>query len=83
MTINLSDKVKEMWINDEQGLISHVFPGGYPMYYLDAENSVLCPDCASQNTELDPMVTGWGINYEDDSLCCDQCSRKIESAYCD
>lgn len=33
---------------DEDGKVpTYAFPGGYPMYYLMADNEILCPDCAN------------------------------------
>lgn len=63
---------------------------GYPIFYLTADNGVLCPNCANENINLinDEYDTQWyiisyGINYEDTSLYCDHCSKIIESAYGD
>lgn len=74
---------------DENGeLPSWAWPGGYPIYYLDGEDSVLCPKCANKShtdkeefQKFKPKVAG--INYEDPALYCDQCSERIESAYAD
>ena len=67
---------------------SYAFPGGYPIYYITADNGVLCPDCVNKNMHLlnDKHDKQWyvvasEINYEDDSLHCDNCNKKIESAY--
>ena len=69
-------------------LQSFAWPGGYPIYYLCADNGVLCPDCANEHIDMlsDPDDRQWHViaadaNYEDDSLFCDHCSRQIESAY--
>ncbi|MCK9600950.1 MAG: hypothetical protein M0R06_18050 [Sphaerochaeta sp.] len=58
-------------------LMSHAWPGGYPLYYL-CKDGVLCPDCATDDQWL---IVGVGINYEDTALYCDHCQELIESAY--
>ena len=67
---------------------SYAFPGGYPLFYLAADGGVLCPSCVNENLALtnDPDDKQWHIvgadcNLEDDSLTCDHCSKRIESAY--
>jgi hypothetical protein len=62
-------------------LPAFAFPGGYPLYYVDAENNVLCPDCANENDEFSAQLVNWDINYEDAYFFCDHCSKQIESAY--
>lgn len=71
---------------DSKGqLIKYAWPGGYPVFYLDGENSVLCHDCAVKSDSEDEIPqfkpVASDINYEDASLYCDQCSQRIESAY--
>lgn len=68
----------------------YAWPGGYPLYYVTKDSGVLCPKCVNDNLELlsdeyDPQwyVIGYEINYEDNSLYCDHCSERIESAYGD
>ena len=65
-------------------LLSFAFPGGYPLFYLDGENSTLCPECA--NNALHDEVEDFrpvavAMNCEDLALFCDQCSKLIEAAY--
>lgn len=73
---------------------SYAWPGGYPIFYLTADNGVLCPDCANKNISLcacpveskeaDPMwrIVAADINYEDEShTTCDHCYQPIEYAY--
>lgn len=71
-------------------LQSYAFPGGYPLFYVTADNSVLCPECSNQsdvdyNDRDDKQwnIVAADVNYEDDSLFCDHCSKVIESAYGD
>ena len=61
-------------------LDANAWPGGYPMFYLDSDNSALCPDCASKDGYTAPIVA-YGVNWEDPSLYCEDCSKRIESAY--
>jgi len=65
----------------------YAFPGGYPMYYLTQDDSVLCPQCVEENQDecsdsSDPKwyVESHGINYENNSMHCDECSKQIECA---
>jgi len=72
---------------------AYAFPGGYPMYYLAADYGVLCPACVNANRELiekaDPdcpsddqwRLIAADINYEGDSLVCENCGAQIEAAY--
>lgn len=62
--------------------------GGYPLFYITADNGVLCSDCANKEMvrTLDPdddqfHIVGCDINYEDDCLYCDHCEQQINSAY--
>lgn len=67
---------------------AYAWPGGYPIFYLCADNGVLCPNCANENAHLDTgmddkqwHVVASDINWEDDALYCDNCNDQIESAY--
>lgn len=77
---------------NEQGTFDkYAWPGGYPIYYLMADGGVICADCANKETELIAQadeyldkqwqIEGKDINWEDASMYCDHCSRRIESAY--
>lgn len=59
-------------------LPAYAWPGGYPMFYLDAENCILCPKCANKG-EIAP--TAYSVNWEDPQLFCEECNERIESAY--
>lgn len=77
---------KELPRNDDGTLISYAWPGGYPVYYLDKEDSVLCPACANKSEEDNAdfpafLPVACDVNWEDESLYCDDCSCRIESAY--
>lgn len=71
-------------------LPAYAFPGGYPLYYLAADNGVLCRDCADSDrckeADNDPFdsqyhIIGVDINHEDNDLRCDDCNTIIECAY--
>ncbi len=75
---------------DASGLLaSYAWPGGYPVFYLMDDSETLCPTCA--NDPKNPVhvggdADGWRIeaadvNWEDASLFCAHCSKRIESAY--
>ena len=76
------------------GLHITFLSNGYPHYYVAKDCGVICPDCVKDNLELiaEAMTEGWDdqwivvacdINYEDDSLYCDNCNNRIISAYGD
>lgn len=66
---------------------AYAWPGGYPLYYVCADNGVLCSDCVNEHKELDSSadpqwnIIAADINYEDSALYCDHCNERIESAY--
>lgn len=67
---------------------SYAWPGGYPMYYIVKDGGVLCPRCANKELyrTIDPdddqfFIVAADINYEDQSLYCDHCNSRIQSAY--
>lgn len=74
-------------IRDKDGkLPAYAWPGGYPMFYLDGYCEVLCPDCANK-PDYEPgdkqYPEAYDVNWEDESLYCADCSKRIESAYGD
>lgn len=80
-------------IRDDDGeLPKYAWPGGYPIFYLTEDNSVLCPDCANgrhgseaadPDGQTDPpwSIVAHECNWEDPELYCDHCHERIESAY--
>ena len=73
---------------DEKGQYpAYAWPGGYPIFYLCADNGVLCPVCANKNQHLDNAddpqwhVVAMDINWEDEDMRCDNCNEHIQSAY--
>jgi len=84
------EKMKEGWSEESNKgrLPAYSFPGGYPLYYITKDGGVLCADCANDDRpanvdEFDAQwyITDAEVNYEDDSLYCDNCGKQIESAY--
>ena len=76
--------MKDIPIDDKGDYISYAWPGGYPIFYVTKDCGVLCPECANKNKELtkdndEPQwfIVDCDINYEDESLYCDNCNEKI------
>lgn len=69
--------------HDDGTLQHYVWPGGYPIYYLDGDNAVLCPSCA-EAARVDELLNfrpvAADINWEDEELECEHCNAIIESA---
>lgn len=70
----------------------YAWPGGYPMFLVMADGAALCMDCARKEykqiayANRHNLRDGWkaecaDINWEDQDLFCDHCSKPIESAY--
>ena len=76
----MKKEIKNM-IGKDGKLPAYAWPGGYPIYYLDAENCLLCPDCASREEEYTEETVAYGINWEDNYAYCEDCNKHIESAY--
>ena len=63
-------------------LPAFVWPGGYPLYYMNTWSEILCPDCANnQDNHQDPMVIVSDVHWEGEPLICNCCGALIESAY--
>lgn len=79
--------------NDDGTLQEYAWPGGYPIFYVVKDGGTLCPKCANDNKartlEGDDdcpddnqwLIIAAEINWEDSSLQCDNCNKRIESAY--
>ena len=68
-------------IRDDYGLLpAYAWPGGYPIFYLDRDNSTLCPDCANAD---ESGAEAWDTYLEGPTIHCDECNAEIESAYGD
>jgi hypothetical protein len=61
-------------------LPTYAWPGAYPLYYLNNHSDVLCAVCANNHADYDETIVAQGANMEDESLTCDHCSKRIESA---
>ena len=68
--------------NEQGKLDAYAWPGGYPLYYLDRENSVLCADCAlaalddpEELSNFKPVACD--IYYEGSDMECDSCGKRI------
>jgi len=66
-------------------LPAYAWPGGYPLYYLDHNGDVLCPQCAiAQDNAADaPAIVYSEVHWEGPPVYCDECAVAIESAYGD
>ena len=71
---------------DNDGLLSAwAWPGGFEIFYLDSQGSILCYRCARDSDSDPEEIQGfrpvdYGINWESE-LYCDDCSTQIEAAY--
>lgn len=78
-------------------LKNYAWPGGYPVFLVMRDGDTLCPACVRANLRLIVQGThdrrlGWSsgweaeaadINWEDPNLTCNNCGKRIESAYTD
>jgi hypothetical protein len=72
---------------------AYAWPGGDPLFYICADNGILCPACANgENGSLaseaphlpvDWRLVGCDVHWEGPPLVCDHCNKEIESAYGD
>ncbi len=60
-----------------------VWPGGYPIIYLDKGGITLCAVCANEDEVHGSPAVTWFIHYEGPPVICQGCSVGIESAYGD
>lgn len=71
---------------------AYAWPGGYPLYYLAADNETFCTECVNKHIKriVDATIDGdnkeWelvarDVNWEDANMQCVQCNKRIESAY--
>lgn len=79
---------EQLVLNSNNELDAYAWPGGYPIYYLDNDNAVLCPKCATEafkrkadGNEFSYWPVVSDVNWEDASLQCENCYQRIESAY--
>jgi hypothetical protein len=70
------------------------WPGCYPLFYLDADNCTLCPDCANNQLAEDQTadkageqyaknmsIVAYDVHWEGEPIICEGCNKEIESAY--
>jgi hypothetical protein len=74
--------------NSDNKLPAYAWPGGYPIIYIDGENSILCADCATKCADSDEWrdslkPVDCDVFYEGAPEHCEQCNKEIESAYGD
>ena len=89
--ISMQSKIKKI-LDHDNTLPAYAWPGGYPLFYLTADDSVLCPHCANmavaEDLAFDFFDKQWylidyAVNWEDEFLYCDHCGDHIGSAYGD
>lgn len=62
-------------------LPDYAWPGGYPLFYVTDQATVLCPTHANAEGDYDDeQITYAGVNWEDSSLECEH-GHRIISAY--
>lgn len=71
----------------------YAWPGGYPQFLLMADGESLCAPCTRaefkqiagtvirRDNAKDWTPAAVGINWEDSTLTCAHCGKRIESAY--
>lgn len=85
----------KQWTQEDGTIQRYAWPGAYPIFYLTADNGVLCPQCIDDNRQLIEAaqaergsdrqweVIAADVNYDHRELFCDHCNRRIEAAYVD
>ncbi len=78
----------DLKLNGQGVLDAYAWPGGYPLFYIDKQASVLCATCATAALK-DPHEWDYNkpidfdVNWESKALTCDVCEQAIPSAYGD
>ena len=79
--IRMSRRLRERFgLAPDEALRACAWPGGYPVYYIDGEDNVLCPLCAHR-AGVSQAAVEYDINWEDPELTCDDCGAAIQYAY--
>lgn len=82
--------IKKLREDNGGNLPAYAWPGGYPLYYLTADNGCLCPDCANgkngseaheDNEDKSWRLVACDVHYEGEPITCDHCGEQVESAY--
>lgn len=80
-------------IDSKDGTVSaYAWPGGYPLYYIAKDGGTMCPTCVNKEIKLivdetinddgkQWQLVGREVNWEDANLTCDNCDKRIPSAY--
>jgi len=85
----MTTQSKSLRLADQLAKSPYAWPGGYPMFAITKDCAVLCSDCCKTERESIGTTTGtdgWtvvglDVNWEDQNLYCDHCSKTIECAY--
>lgn len=84
----MNQHIRQLLKDNNNALPAHAWPGGYPILYLDGDNCVLCPNCATKSA-LDKDETpnrkpvASFVHYEGSPEHCEACNKATESAYGD
>lgn len=65
-------------LDNEGDLPAYAWPGGYPVYYIDKQDNVICPKCANRDVDDSQAVVAYVINWEGDPITCNNCGALIE-----
>ena len=73
---------------EDRSLPTFAWPGGYPIFYLDAGGEILCADCATimlddETIDERNLPIDSDVHWEGPSEYCAECRKEIESAYGD
>ena len=85
----MTTQSKSLRLADHLVASPFAWPGGYQMFAVTNDGAALCHHCCKTEREAIGTTTGsdgWTvaalqINWENNSLFCDHCGNRIESAY--
>ena len=85
----MTTQSQSLRLADQLAAQPYCWPGGYPLFAITSDGLALCRHCVKTEREAIGTTTGtdgWCVvaidaNYENPSLYCDHCDRRIESAY--
>lgn len=85
MAINASKKMRKVYESNGNSFPAYTSVGCYDLIYVDAENNILCADCANKNdSDYDPKILEYFASCDSDGAhYCDQCSKCIVKAWDD
>lgn len=75
---NGKEYIEALLIECNGELPTHTNMGGYPLYYLDQQDTLHCAACATKNKD---KIVYHNVHWEGVSLDCEECREEIESAY--